>query len=32
MIDFDETRAVDLLGRTVELEEGKVPETFSTGI
>ena len=32
VIHFDETRAVEPLERTVEWEEGEVPETFPTGI
>ena len=32
VIHFDETRAVEPLERTVEWQEGEVPETFPTGI
>ena len=32
VIHFDETRAVEPLERTVQWEEGEVPETFPTGI
>lgn len=32
VIHFDETRAVEPLERSVEWEEGEVPETFPTGI
>lgn len=32
VLHFDETRAVEPLERTVEWQEGEVPETFPTGI